>query len=286
MDLSVIIPCHNEESTLPAQLDALEAQHVDRDWEVIVVDNNSTDATAVLVAERMGSWRRLRLVSAPDGQGLCHARNAGVAASSGRSLLFCDGDDVAAPGWVAALADALDEHPLVTGRLEVERLNPAWLSLSRGDAAMTAGPPRFAGTFAYASGGNQGMHRELFDRVGGFTEGIAGAEDMEFSLKCLEVGVEVRQVPDAVMHYRYRTTPAELFRQGLTYGSCRPLIARRMVEAGMPRPPRLHGWRSWLWLAVKLPSLLTRPGRANWAWVAGNRLGHLVGSIRHRTLML
>ena len=286
MDLSVIVPCHNEESTLPEQLDALAAQEYDGDWEVVVVDNRSTDATAALVQERMATWSRLRLVTADRGQGLSHARNAGVAASRGRLLLFCDGDDVAAPGWVAALAHGLTDHPLVTGRLELERLNPGWLALSRGGAAAAPGPPRFAGTFAYASGGNQGMTRDLFDRVGGFTEGVAGAEDIEFSLRCLGTGVDVREAADAVMHYRYRTAPGELFRQGRTYGSCRPLIARRMRDAGMSRPPRFHGWRSWLWLVARLPTLVTGPGRANWAWVAGNRLGHVIGSVRYRTLML
>ena len=55
MDLSVIVPCHNEESTLPEQLDALAAQEYDGDWEVVVVDNRSTDATAALVQERMAN---------------------------------------------------------------------------------------------------------------------------------------------------------------------------------------------------------------------------------------
>ncbi|NIR36334.1 MAG: glycosyltransferase [Actinobacteria bacterium] len=286
MDLSVIVPCHNEESTLPPQLDALEAQVWDGDWEVVVVDNGSTDRTAEVVGERMASWSRLRLVTADAGRGLSFARNAGVAASHGRMLLFCDGDDVVADGWVEGLARALVDHELVTGRLELERLNPDWLALSRGASAAAPGPPRFAGTFAYASGGNQGMTRALFDRVGGFTEGIAGAEDMEFSLRCLGLGVEVHDTADAVVHYRYRTRAGDLFRQGRTYGACRPLIARRMKDAGMVRPPRFQGWRSWLWLVIRLPTLVTAHGRANWAWVAGNRFGHVLGSIRHRTLML
>ena len=93
-------------------------------------------------------------------------------------------------------------------------------------------------------------------------------------------------LPDAVVHYRYRETPRALWRQGLAYGAFRPRIARLLVEAGKPRPPRFAGWKSWALLVLKLPGLVTQEGRAVWVWIAANRWGQVVGSIRHRTLML
>ena len=62
MKLSVVIAAHNEEALLPAQLAALRSQTFDGDWEVIVADNRSTDATPHLVTELAAEWPRLRLV--------------------------------------------------------------------------------------------------------------------------------------------------------------------------------------------------------------------------------
>jgi hypothetical protein len=59
-----------------------------------------------------------------------------------------------------------------------------------------------------------------------------------------------------------------------------------MRKAGLQPPPRLAGWKSWLWLGVNIPRLVRRHGRATWLWVASNRLGHLTGSVRHRTCYL
>ena len=114
MHLSVVIPARNEEQTLPRQLDALLAQEWDKDWEVVVVDNGSTDGTAEVVTRLAQSDSRLRLISAVT-PGACHARNAGIAATSAPLLAFCDADDVVEPGWIAAIAAALAEHELVTG---------------------------------------------------------------------------------------------------------------------------------------------------------------------------
>ncbi len=286
VDLSVVIPCHDVEATLSDQLEALSEQQTALEWEVVVVDNRSTDDTRSIALAFTERFTNFKVVEASERAGISYARNVGVTASSGRFLLFCDGDDIVAPGWIEALAEGLDTNPIVTGRVELERLNPPWLAQSRGFGSSREGPPRFMGTFAYASGGNQGMHRDLYDRVGPFAEIVSGSEDMEYSLRCLMEGVEVEEAAEAVVHYRYRARPGELFRQGRTYGGCRPLIARMMIDAGRQRPPRFSGWRSWAWLVVHLPSLARRPGRANWLWVAGNRFGQLEGSIRYRVLLV
>jgi len=88
------------------------------------------------------------------------------------------------------------------------------------------------------------------------------------------------------VHYRYRDTARVLWRQGFAYGSHRPVIAKLLKDAGRPTPPKFAGWKSWIMLVAKLPSLATREGRATWLWLAGNRVGQVVGSLRHRVVML
>src|SRR5664279_5718728 len=131
LDLSVVIPAHNVADTLAEQLDALLAQQWDGEWEVVVVDNRSTDGTAALVAEYAARDPRIRMVTAPARAGRSYARDVGLASATADAIAFCDGDDIVGPRWVAAMGDGLREHRVVTGPLDSSRLNPDWLAESR-----------------------------------------------------------------------------------------------------------------------------------------------------------
>ena len=226
-------------------------------------------------------------MAAPERAGLNFARNAGVAASSGRSFALCDADDLVAPGWVAAIGNALRTHDVVTGPLELDRLNPPWLAASRGRGD-ERGLPTFHDLFPTVHGNNMGMVRARFDEIGRFDldDRIIGVDDVELSLRAWTHGLAIRFVPDAIVHYRYREEPSALWRQGRTYGRARPFLVRRMRAEGLPVPGRVAGWRSWVWLLAHLLDLRTREGRAVWVWVAGNRIGCLEGSIRYRCLAI
>lgn len=287
VELSVIIPAHDEEPRIPAQLDALTAQDWDGTWELIVVDNCSTDRTAEIVEEYAARDPRVRLVRADEQPGRNYARNVGIAASRGRAIALTDADDIVGPKWVAAMGDALREHRLVTGPLELDELNPPALAGSRGRRHEWKSPT-FQGVFPAAHGNNFGMQREWYERVGRFDEDprLLGSEDLEISMRAYLAGIRMHFATDAVVHYRYRTEPEVLWQQGRRYGRSRPMVVKLLRARGLPRPPRAAGWRSWAWLLVHLPDLLRPERRAAYVWVAGNRLGQLEGSIRYRTLFL
>jgi glycosyltransferase involved in cell wall biosynthesis len=285
-DLSVVIPARNEAATITAQLDALLAQSWAGSWEVVVVDNGSTDDTVAVVERVSAADPRVRLVRATERAGLNYARNVGIGAARGRSFALCDADDIVAPGWVAAMGDALAEHPLVTGVLELDLLNPRWLAESRGRGD-ERGLPTFHGIFPTVHGNNMGMQRAAWERLGRFDEDvIIGSDDVELSMRAWNDGMPVTFVPDAVVHYRYRSEPSALWRQGRNYGRSRPLVVRRLREQGLPTPHRIAGWRSWLWLGAHVPDLRTHEGRAAWVWVAANRVGQVEGSVRYRSIFL
>jgi glycosyltransferase involved in cell wall biosynthesis len=285
LDLTVVIPAHDVAATLPAQLDALASQAWSGAWEVVVVDNRSTDTTARVAREYAERSARVRVVDAPDRAGLCHARTVGVDAARGAAIAICDGDDIVAEGWVQAMGDALGEYDVVTGPLEVDRLNPRWLAETRGRPSPTEASTWF-GCFPLVSGGNLGFRRAVWERVGGFDDAYLGAEDAEWSLRLAQAGIPVHFAPRAVLHYRYRAEADVLWRQGARYGLNRPRLRRRVAAAGFSPPPWFAGWRSWAWLMAHLPGILTPEGRARWSWVAGVRVGHLRGSLRDRTVFL
>jgi len=285
MDLCVVIPARNEEHRLGAQLDAVLAQEWAGDWEVIVVDNASTDGTAALVERYAAGVDHLRVVPATERADQSYAANAGVAATSASSVVFCDADDVVTPGWLAAVARGLEEHLVVTGPNELDLLNPPWLAETRG-RSIEQPSGRFAGIFPVVRGNNYGVRAEVWDRIGPLNEGFFPVADVEFSLRCWLDGIDIVGLPDAVVHYRYRSSARELWRQGWGYGSNRPRIARLLRDAAKPRPPRFGGWRSWIMLVLAVPGAVSEHGRARLAWLAGNRLGQVAGSVRYRILML
>lgn len=285
IDLSVVIPAYDAVDSIGEQLEALLAQEWSGTWEVVIADNGSHDGTAALVGQVASRDSRVRVVDASQRRGAAHARNEGVAAANGRSIAFCDADDVVADGWVAAMGDALGRSPFVTGPQEFGRLNPPWLYGVYGTV-----PARelqtFEGIFPFGPTANLGIDRELFKRVGSFDATVSVYEDLELCLRVWLDGVKLVYVPGAVVHYRYRPNLRTLWRQAVTYGAARPAIARRLSEEGRPTPSRWRGVRNWIWLVRRLPSLRSKAGRARWIVVAGGSLGRIVGSVRHRYIAL
>ncbi len=148
-------------------------------------------------------------------------------------------------------------------------------------------PRTLFGQVPIAPGGNIGLRRDVWERVGRYSETIIGAvDDAEFCIRLWEHGIVIHFAPGAEIAYRYRAEPRSLWRHGRFYGRGRPFISRRMAQAGLRPPSRVAGWRSWLLVVVWLPRLTTAEGRAAWCWVAGCRFGQLEGCFIHRTLYL
>lgn len=285
IELSVVMPAFNAASTIGAQLDALQSQEWSGSWEVVVADNGSTDNTVAIVSARAATDSRIRLIDAGEVRGASHARNSAIAASTGTSIAFCDSDDVVGDRWVAAMGSVLRDYPFVTGPQEYVLLNEPWLHGVYGTRPATE-LQLFADIFPFGPTANLGISRELFERLGGFDRSIAVYEDLELCLRAWLAGVDLQFVPEAMVHYRYRSSMRGLWKQAVSYGAATPDIARRLKVAGRLRPPPWRGVKNWLWLLRRLPSLRSQAGRAKWVVVAGGCAGRLRGSIRARHLTL
>src|SRR5205823_190465 len=117
--VSVVVPVRNRRALLRQLLDALAAQTY-RDYEVIVVDDGSTDGARDEVAADAAAGRNARLVS-NTGSGAVAGRCAGVARSTAEYLAFTDSDCFPHPGWLAAGVAALAGPARRPWRLRAER---------------------------------------------------------------------------------------------------------------------------------------------------------------------
>jgi len=280
MDVSVIIPAHNAAHTIGEQLDALANQDASGvSWELIVVDNNSTDGTADIVEGFKSRIPGLRVAPANERAGSGYARDLGAAAASGCVLAFCDADDIVYPDWVANMGKAVADHRFVAGALELDQLNPAWAVGSRGRVSADEAP-LYEGMFPMASGCNMGIDARLFEELGGFDNDYDRVEDAELSMRAWMLGQPAVFAIDARIHYRLRADIPTMFRQSRGYGLHRPRLIRRAVDFGAAKPPLGPRLRSWAWLAANTLKLRDRSARAHWAWVLGLKVGTLQGARR------
>jgi glycosyltransferase involved in cell wall biosynthesis len=189
--LTVVVVACNAGATIDDQLRALSFQHYEGRWEVVIVDNGSADDTR----SRALAWRDrlpgLRVVDASSAIPIGQARNIGVRAARGGHVVMCDADEVVAPGWLSAFAQALRTYPLVFGAFELSTLAPPGVDREVNDA-----PPGLTS--------NCGFQRGVFDRVGGFDGELRGGDDPGCGWPAASAEHEPHFVAEAVVHCRPR----------------------------------------------------------------------------------
>lgn len=284
--VSVIIPVYNCATTVGAQLEALRAQASDVPWEVVVVDNGSADGTQRLIEQYRETMPNLTLVRAPEKRNISHARNVGAANARGEIFLFCDGDDIVAPGWLRAMARALGRHEFVVGRVEVGMLNTN-VSEKYGNNGIN--PAKTLLNFLpYAIGCTLGVSRRAFESVGGFSTMCKRCMDVELSWRLQLAGYTLHEVPEAEVYYRYRNTAWSIWKSAFNFSQAHTTLYKRYAAYGAKRSAIRQVLTRYKNIVFGLPRVanMTPLERINWAFDVGVSLGRLWGSLRYRTLYL
>lgn len=227
-DVSIIIPVFNKLPLTMACVESIRRERTDAGFEIVVVDNGSTDGTREWLAdqERAG---HLRPVVNPDNLGFARGCNVGAAHARGRHLLFLNNDMEVTPGWLDPLVSTLDTDPgvgIVGARLLFadDTIQHAGVALVRSDRD---GAPHLCGVhLSYQKpADHQGaqnaqvmqivtgacllIRREVFAAVGGFDERYwNGNEDVDLCLKAGAAGWEVVYRGESVVyHYESQSGP-------------------------------------------------------------------------------
>ncbi|MGH9115621.1 MAG: glycosyltransferase [Acidimicrobiales bacterium] len=282
-EVSVIIPAKNADATIAEQLEALCRQDTTLTFEVIVVDDQSTDDTCGAARAFTGRLPSLRLLRTVDRTGHSHGRNVGASHSAGRSLLFLDADDVADEGYVQAMGVALRDSPMVGGMLSPFRTNSRKVSQDS-PSLQSAVSDGMYGWLPWISAGVLGISADLFDRLGGFDESLSRTEDPDLGWRASIAGVTMAAVPDAVLHYRLRAGIRSTFWQSYSNGLEAPLLYKRYRYRGMPRHTARAMIRFWAGALTRCTRCRTLGDMEGCAALLGLRVGLLRGSIRHRVM--
>lgn len=246
--VSVIVPHYGDIAPLARCLDALARQtYPAEEYEIVVSDNMSPQGREVIEAAVAG---RARLVFTAE-RGAGPARNGGVAASQGRLLAFTDSDCVPHPGWLAEGIAALEAHDFVGGRMIVTTTSDGPLS----------GAEAFEKVFAFDNEdyvrqkgftvtANLFCPREVFDRVGGFRNGMS--EDVDWCRRATAAGFSIGYAAKAAVEHparqdwpallaKWRRLNAEMFQLAAAKPGGRALWLLRAW--GMPASVLAHAPR-------------------------------------------
>ncbi|MGQ9686405.1 MAG: glycosyltransferase family 2 protein, partial [Thiobacillaceae bacterium] len=181
--VSVVIPAYNAAWCVGRAIDSVLAQDY-RDFELIVVDDGSTDDTAKVLAAYGDA---IHVIGKPNG-GMSSARNAGIAAARGEFIAFLDADDWWLPGKLARQVALMQSRPelgftSVAARLE----DPQGKLINLWTCNHEARPillTLFASNAGIAGGSSALMvRRALLERVGAYDETLGGVEDADLWMR-------------------------------------------------------------------------------------------------------
>lgn len=212
-DVSIVVPTYNRSANLQRTLASVLAQRTTtRRYDVIVVDNNSTDDTRAVVERAIAGGAPVRYVLERN-QGVSYARNSGIGAVRAPLVAFVDDDVCVDADWIETICRTFEQHPemdCVGGKVlpAWEREPPAWLTrdhwapVALVDFGETSRRIDADNPLCLLSA-NLACRREVFERVGLFGtelqrvhDGIGSMEDHEWLLRFWASGRQAMYVPE------------------------------------------------------------------------------------------
>jgi len=221
MNLSIIIASYNRAESLLKFLQELSHQVVPAgvEWEVLVVDNNSTDGTKNLIRPVMeGNPQKFHYLL-ENRQGKSFALNTGIGAAAGEILVFTDDDCIPDANWLATIADEFASDPslaVLGGRVELFDKQDRPVTI-RSFPERTPIESRDQ-LFLFLVGANMSIRRKIFDVVGNFDPFLgpgsrigAVMEDLDFLYRVFRQKFKIIYSPDVLVYHNHgRTTDAQI----------------------------------------------------------------------------
>lgn len=229
----MVIPARNVDRVIGDQIESLISQTVSP-GELIVVDNASTDRTMEAV-RRYASNPLLKFpirIAECRHPGVNRARNTGIAQASSDLILLCDADDIVADTWVAEMSRCLETAPLVSG-LPVpftnrDAMTSDLMTLSKLPHAVPPREPEW-NDIQLGIGCSLGLHRSVWEQLGGFSESIHGSfDENEFVVRAALIGHPLVLCNEALVAYFLNDSIAKRFRRAYQGGRNKQVLRRRI----------------------------------------------------------
>lgn len=269
--ISVVIPSYNRSALLRRCLDSLAKQTAEPgSFEVVVVDDGSTDGTAEMLEEIRTPYR-LRTIRLQQSR-WARARNAGVEAAAGAVCLHVDDDVICAPKLVAEHLTAFREDERTVGIGHLIQEPPAardWYarSVAKGIEEHYEDMLHRDARWTDCYGANFSSPRAAFLEVGGFDTELQAAVDLELGLRLEQAGCVLRYLPAAVGVHDDQKLVGQMLRDERRNGEAHVM----MVDRYPVTLPLMLDWRAggagWVELALRRALIVLRAPSAPLAWL-------------------
>ena len=235
--VSVIMPAYNVAAYIGAAIESVRAQTVS-DWELLVVNDGSTDTTYETVQRLAAGDERIRLLTKSNG-GISTARNMALAASRGEFLAILDSDDVWEPAYLAEQLAVFARQP----DIDIVTSN-GWFLGSRLNGRLARPYPdaRPQPTLQTILADETSIfimsvfRRRVYEAIGGFDETLRTNEDYDYWLRAALAGFRFWRNDRPLCHYRRRDDSVSAIDVNMlagilrVYGKIRPLLQDRPAE--------------------------------------------------------
>ncbi len=212
MFLSVVVCTYNRDKHIKRALESLINQDFDKSaYEIIVVDNNSTDNTDEIIKQFKKENPEYNIIlSKETNQGLSFARNKGIELSKGKYISFIDDDGIAGSDYISKFykyTKTFPKHYAFGGKVLAKYetgIQPEWMSkyIERIISIVDMGNEVKKFKKTYPVGCNMLFKKEIFDKLGGFnTELRLRSDDKYIFLKIMSAGYEVLYLPKVVVNH-------------------------------------------------------------------------------------
>jgi len=271
-DISIVVCTRNRAALLYGALASLYdlATEDEFTYEIVVVDNGSTDETSQVIAAAIPEAKHPLRGVRENEPGVVAARNRGIRESQGRWIAFFDDDQLADWHWLAELLRGASDKGcrVVGGSVQLalpadcnRQLHPA-VQMLLGETLGSDLPQRFGGRLT-PGGGNLMIERGVFDQVGRFENSIEGrGEDVDLYARIEQAQIDAWYIPTAIVHHLtaserlapdYLLKLAQLMGQATARRQRAALGRMRFTGRWLTRFARLATveYPSWLWARLR-----------------------------------
>jgi cellulose synthase/poly-beta-1,6-N-acetylglucosamine synthase-like glycosyltransferase len=229
VEVSVIVPAYNAEKTIGKTISGLLNQDYNKKYEIIIVDDGSTDATREVVKK----FKEVKLIE-QEHKGPAAARNLGAKKAKGNILLFTDADCIPARNWIKNMIEPFKNKEIVGVQGTYKTLNKESLIARFAGYEIEERHKKmekqkyidFIGTFS------AGYRKDIFLKFNGFDESfpIASGEDPELSFRISKAGYKMVFQPKAFVFHKHPDTLFKFLKQKFFRGYWRIFLYKKHAE--------------------------------------------------------
>ena len=224
IELSILTPVHNDSETLKASLTATLSLDTDLPFELIIIDDGSTDESASIAKDFVAKDKRVTLIQKKAG-GEASALNAGLEKATGRYIAILEADVEAESNWLAMLVACLEEKDVLGagGYIMTPRGDP-WIARLAGYEVeyRMSKRDRFV---VHITSANALYKAEAFQQYGRFDEKLVNScLDVDFNQRIIADGKKLAFLPEAKVMHHFKGSFFEYLKRQFAYGFYRPFL--------------------------------------------------------------